>query len=479
MKTSPLSLASALLLAAGCFNPAGSDPTTGTSGSDGPTTTGEPVTTLDSEGPATSVEPTSSGSTTGDEGTATAVTGDASTGVTTGEPCTLDVCPCDSQDDCEPGLQCLDGTCVECIDSADCDGQACDPVDHVCRPCREHADCPETACELDDGLCFPRDSTSNVYIDPQLTCADQPCTFDQPCCSISQAMSQHQDATHVVVHLNPGTYATGLHLAQGGRRVALLGNELVKITVEAEPAVHLGVAMQDLAIDSELYVSQIRIEGGQGSAAVRCKSSARLWLDDVEIVAYGGRAISASDCRVVVRRGQLALNLQAITVDEGTDLRLENTLVAHYNMGAALEVGNASAAHLLYTTLGDVTQHAVGLFACLDGTAIVNARNSALLSHGVDDTFACAATALDLADSVVSAATLENPDTNTAFVDPGTVHLLFNNWGGGDLHVAGNGGALAGAARWKQGDPRTDVDGEPRPTMDGAPDVAGGDRPPG
>lgn len=478
VKTSPLSLASSLLLAA-CFDPAGSD-TTGTGATDGPATTSTatvgPASTSSGEGPGTS--PGSTGPTSGEEGTVT-LTGDTASGTdTTGEPCTLGVCRCDSATECRPGQQCHEGECVECIDSASCDGRVCDPVDHVCRACREHDECPDTACELDDGVCFPKDSTSHAFVDPTLVCGAQSCAEDQPCCSIEQAMSQHQDAVHLVVHLLPGTYSTGLHLAQGGRKIALLGGELTAFAVEGEPIIQLGDEMQDLAIDSELYVSRIRIKGGQGPAAVRCRASAQLWLDDVRIVAYGGRALSAAGCTTVVRRNQLAQNLRSIHLAEGTTLRLENSLVAHFDMGAALEIGDASTANLLYTTLGDGTQHESGLFACLDGTAGLNARNSALLSHGVVDTFACAASAAQLADSVVSASELENVDTNTSVVPPQNVPPLFMDWDGGDLHVVGDGGPLAGAARWKQGDPRTDIDGDPRPLMDDAPDVAGGDRPP-
>ncbi|WP_434427058.1 hypothetical protein [Nannocystis pusilla] len=479
MKTSLLSLASSLLFAA-CFDPVGSD-TTGAGGSDGPattsTTTVETGSTVSSEGPGTSLGPT--GPTTGEESTGT-LTGDASTGTdTTGQPCDLDVCPCDNATECQSGQQCHEGQCVECIDSATCNGGVCDPVDHVCRACREHDECPETACELDDGVCFPKDSTSHAFIDPTLVCGEQSCAKDQPCCSIGQAMSQHQDAVHLVLHLLPGTYSTGIHLEQGGRKVAILGSELTTFTVDVEPTILLGVEMQDLAIDSELYVSRIRIENGQGAAAVRCRSSAQLWLDNVRIVAYGGRAISAADCTTVVRRNQLALNLHSIHIAEGTTMRLENSLVAHFNMGAALEIGNASAAHLLYTTLGDITQHESGLFACLDGTAGLDARNSALLSHGLVNTFSCATSAAQLSDSVVSASELENVDTNTGVIPPQAVPQIFMDWNGGDLHVFGDGLPLAGVARWKQGDPRTDVDGDPRPLMDGALDIAGGDRPPG
>ncbi|WAS90099.1 hypothetical protein [Nannocystis punicea] len=479
MKTPPLSLASTLLLAAACFNPSGSDPTTGTTATGGPATSdgpGGPGSTASGEGDTLS----SGAPTSGEPVTTTAATGDTSSGTgTTGEPCDADVCPCDSATECAAGQQCLDGACVECIDSTTCNGRVCDPIAHVCRDCREHSECPKTACELDDGVCFPVVATSHAHVDPGLTCGDQPCTADQPCCSIGQAMTQYIDASHLVVHLGPGTYMSGVRLVEGGRKVAVLGSELTVFEVSGEPAVRLGDEMQADAIDSELYVADIRIEGGTGEAAIRCKSAAQLWLDDVRIESYVGRAISTSECVAMVRRSELALNVHAIAIDQGSTLQLENTLVAHYNMGAALEVGVTSGAHLLYTTLGDATQHAAGLFACVDGTAMLSARNSALLSHGLGGTFSCASSSLQLTDSVVSDSTLENVDTNVAVIQPQQVAPLFQGWGGGDLHVLGDGGLLAGKARWKQGDPGTDVDGDPRPMMDGAPDVAGGDRPPG
>ncbi|MDC0718874.1 hypothetical protein [Nannocystis bainbridge] len=473
VKTSYLSFGSALLLTA-CFSPTGSDP-----GTAGPTSgdTTEPPATATEPG-TTAVEPTTGEADT--DTTTTTTTGVATeppTGTsTTLEPCTLDICPCQGDVDCEPGLQCHAGQCVECIDSATCGGRVCDPVDHVCRGCREHAECPETACELDDGLCFPDEATSHAYVDPSSACSDQPCSFAQPCCSVAQAHGQFFDTTHLVFHLAPGLYQAGIEVSEGGRRIAVLGGPGVVFTVDADPVIRLGLARPP--IDSELYLSQIVIEGGQGSAAVRCSAAADLWLDDSAILGFTGRAVAVSDCDVVLRRSELRLNLEGMLVEDGGTLRLENSLVAHLNMGPALAIGSAAAADLVYTTLGDITQHMFGLFTCLDGTATLVARNSALLSHVLVDTFDCVPSAVDIRDSVVTLGPFANPDKNTHLIQANEVSPIFAGWDAGLLHLAGDGGALAGRARWQPGDPQTDIDGDARPATAGAPDVAGGDRPP-
>ncbi|MDC0675161.1 hypothetical protein [Nannocystis radixulma] len=480
MKTSSLSLGSALLLAA-CFSPTGSGDPTGAAETAGPG--GEP-TSATGESSATTETTTVAtvGTSDAPPTTGPTVTSDASTGTvsTSGEPRTEDDCECTSNSDCEPPLTCEKGQCVGCLDDSSCDGGVCDPVDHVCRKCIEHSECSEGACELDDGVCFPPGLTTRAYVDPNEACAEQPCTPDLPCCSIGEALVNNIGSEYLVVQLAPGIYPSVVNLPEDGRKVALLGNLDTVFTVDSggNAVVQLGVGGVDTQIDSELYVAGVVVSGGQGDSAFRCSSAATLWLDDVQILGYGGRALASSRCDVTLRRSVLRWNTTSIVADTTSVLALENVMLAHTGTGAALEVGGSSTMRLLYTTIADSSKHAFGLLACNDTNSLFTVRNSVLVSDLVGETVSCSATQYDVADSVVSTEQLGINGDQLLVLDPSAVPSQFVNWADANLHVV-PGGAFTDRAIWKSTHPRTDIDGDPRPTVDGTVDVAGADRPAG
>jgi len=481
VKTSPLSLGSALLLAA-CFTPSGSS--------------GDPGGTAEAAGPATDVTATADDSTgaaaTSSSGTlattdAVPTTGSIATdptgtvtSATTVEPCTEDDCACTSNTDCEAPLSCHQGQCVGCVDDTTCDGGVCDPVDHVCRGCREHSECPKTACELDDGVCFPIDATTHAHVDPNATCAEQPCTLEEPCCSIGQALSNYLDSSHLVIHLGAGTVQSATQVVEGGRKVAILGTAETVLTVNApnDAAMRLGVDGPDTEIDSELYVARVVVSGGGGGGAFRCNRAATLWLDDVQILGFDGRALAATACNVTARRTTLRWNTFGVAVDTNSILALENVMIAHTGAGAALELSGSTEARLLYTTVADSSHHTFGLLACTDASPLLTARNAVLVSDTVGDTVNCSPASYDIADSVVSADQLIGQGGESLVLDPLDVAEQFVDWLGGDLHTL-EGSALVDRAVWSSTHPRTDIDGDLRPSVDGTPDVAGADRPAG
>ncbi|MCY1058599.1 hypothetical protein [Nannocystis sp. SCPEA4] len=481
MKTFSLSLGSALLLAA-CFSPTGSGDPTGAAETAGPG--GEPTSATGESSDTTAT------TTAGTVGTSDAhpttgptVTSDASTGTvstTSGEPCTEDDCECTSNSDCEPPLTCEKGQCVGCLDDSACSGGVCDPVDHVCRKCREHSECSEGACELDDGVCFPPGLTTRAYVDPNEACAEQPCTPDLPCCSIGEALVNNIDSEYLVVQLAPGTYQSVVNLPEDGRKVALLGNLDTIFTVDSggNAVVQLGVGGALTKIDSELYVAGLVVSSGQGDSAFRCSSAATLWLDDVQILGYDGRAVAVTDCDVTLRRSVLRWNTTSIVADTNTVLALENVMLAHTGTGAALELGGNCDARLLYTTIADSSGHTFGLLACNDVTTLLTVRNSVVVSDLVGDTVDCFPTSYDVADSVVSTEQLGVNGDQLLVLDPSAVPSQFVNWADTNLHVV-PGGAFTDRAIWSSTHPRTDIDGDLRPTVDGTVDVAGADRPAG
>lgn len=70
--------------------------------------------------------------------------GAAPEGGTTGTPCVLGDCPCSMPRDCVPPLPaCVDGQCVECAKSNDCDDDhpVCTTATNSCGPCSSSSQC--------------------------------------------------------------------------------------------------------------------------------------------------------------------------------------------------------------------------------------------------------------------------------------------------------------------------------------------------
>lgn len=84
-------------------------------------------------------------------------------------------CSCGSDADCDAGLECVGGTCVEppCGSDADCaEGLECDEGECIAPPCRSDSDCPGAqVCDLASGECV-------IEADCP-TCT--PCTSDDDC----------------------------------------------------------------------------------------------------------------------------------------------------------------------------------------------------------------------------------------------------------------------------------------------------------
>lgn len=412
----------------------------------------------------TSTEPTDDGPTGTDDA-------DTTQGVTS-EPTTDDTgpLPCDTSGDCPEGTTpiCSDYVCVACtstaLPDAECaaknpdlpacgvDGDcvvctAANPLacpesapvcdDEACRGCLAHDECSSAACEFESGECF---ST--------LCSLDVPGDHD----TLQEAVDDAVDApVPCVIHVTDDV--VGVDLAHtvtvaSGMEVAIVGAGAAPFQVTGGSAPTLHVIQ-----GATVYLAGLRIGGSVDALGAQVVGAgSMLYVDDSEVVDNNGGGIS---------------------VETGARLQVRNSMVGGAADLAALALSGNSQADILYTTVVGATGDA-SVLVC-PGTSTVTVRNSLLVGRGP--------TALDIAcDADITYSAAEALVDGTGNVALGDLTLTnqnqwFINYGAANYHLAMPPDALLTTARWQDGDPIADLDGDPRPAVDDAMDVAGADVP--
>lgn len=335
---------------------------------------------------------------------------------------------------------CVGGVCVQCspASAAECDalGLVCDPEAHVCSSCVEHEQCASGACELEEGRCFPSDAAV-------LEVDDAGAAFS----SVGVAVAAIPDGGIGIIriHALPGGAAyLGTPVIDGGKTIALLaadgGSPSLRGAFGGNPALRVHGA------ETTVYLDRLVLRG----------------TDD-------GRGLVVDGGTAWVDRSRIAQNEGGgVLAVAGASLTLRTSFVGgSVSDVPAVEV-NGATARIVYATLGGGSGDARAL-AC-DANADVEVRNSVLAAQTAadaidcDGTFEYDATELDLGGTNVGVGPMSTQ--------------WFAGYGQGNFWLSAEGDAtFAGIARWRDGDPRADIDGDPRPSGHGTPDHAGADVP--
>ena len=337
---------------------------------------------------------------------------------------------------------CVGGTCVACTDedTSVCDGQLrlCDPETNACVDCTEHPQCESGACQLDVGTCFPTDVVVHVDGDG-----------GQDFTTVGAAIASFNDGALgvIVVHERAASAPYTEALAVDGGKV------LAMVAADGESPEFQGVgASPGLAV--------------QGAGTT-------LYLEALTSADGNAFGLVCDGARADLRRARIVQNTGGgILAQGGCELSVENSFVGGTIDTDALEA-QSSTVSVLYSTLAASAMIA-GSPAALrcDGSSTVEARNSILVGASPEPEFQCAG-----ATVTTSAGEGDLPGTDNVAVgtfDPG----WFANFVGGDFSLTAAGGtAFEGIARWEEGDPSTDINGDGRPTEVGMADVVGADVP--
>jgi hypothetical protein len=380
-----------------------------------------------------------------------------------------DAIDCSEVSSTTPTCDAASGTCVECTadDIGACDGVTPICGDSVCVACTEHAQCPSGACQLESGACFE----AVLHVDRGASCAGADGSPDLPFCEIKDAVAEVAQAepTAIFVKGNTTPY-TGQVLIPSGRTVAILreGTGIAKIEVDAIDAVQINDG-------ATLYMHEMQVSKGDVAKGVFC-TGATVWLDRTQIVDRKGLGVDTADCKLVMRRSRVYLNLAGGLKLSGGSTRVENSFIVtnggSFAAIAGVVLSNGATFDAVYTTIADNDGKA-GIEDSLDctGAGEVKLRNS--IVFGKTDATSVGCTGATASYSVVDSDMLTG-EMNTV------IKVLMQEW-----FIApeqGNFGVLAGppfedVAVWKTGDPAVDFDDTARPNTDGAADYAGADRP--
>jgi len=332
-----------------------------------------------------------------------------------------------------------DGVCVECTPERleACGGRQPICVAGSCSPCVAHDQCPAEApaaegpgCDLLEGSCLPADAV--LHVD-----GDGPADADNFADALTD-LALLGDRGTIIVHAldNDAPYTEAVSI-QGIRTVALLpaaGERPIVQGTGGNPGISISTGaiayFEGLQIENANNVG-ILVEGGTA------------WLDRCEVVSNDDGGIAA----------QL-----------GASLILRNSFVNAPNDDTALRI-DASSATLLYSTIGASfgDSRSLECVAPLD----VTIRNTLLLSRGTLDAVDC--TNATVTNSAISG-TFPPGGSNTTDVIVDAA--WFVDYDEGDFRLQA-GQPFDEIARWRDGDPVTDIDGTPRPTVDGEDDIAG------
>lgn len=454
----------------------------------------------------------------------TCVPGDDETGeadTSTGDAPTTDIetsesgSPSTSSSACDPGGDgsadpacdedrpyCLAGACVDCggIDCAavspnlpvcdadsglcaacDCDdaNPVCDSESHTCGKCSDHSQCPDSACDLWTGGCMP--IAGALWVDRAGACADDASgSREEPLCSLGAAFSRVQQAPEVAhaIRVRAGDYAAATPL-----RVPM-GGTVAVIHATGGDDVSISAAAGALAVEAggALLVDGIAIPDAGGDA-VAC-ASGKLWLDRLNVSAAGGHGVSADGCALKLRRSVLVGNFSSGARVTAAAAYVENSYISRNG------VGNVDALGGVYLAGGASLDAVYATFISNSGTpgfpwsvacnndpddpAIekVFVRNSVAINTGLK-TLCQGATITTTAYSVKAG---EEGATNLSIASDALDDYLTEDPALPGVYRAKKGTALDELAKWVDGDPDIDFDGDPRPSGNDSPDYAGADR---
>jgi hypothetical protein len=341
---------------------------------------------------------------------------------------------------------CVGDQCMECSpeNPVACDEQLllCDGASNTCVGCDEHEQCESGACELAVGRCFPPDVVVHV---------DGDGGRDFPSIVAAVDAVENGGIGVIVVHERNGDASYQDHLVvDAGKTIALLA------ATGEQPLI------QSLMNDYGLRVE------GTGTA---------LYMDGLGVrsnpLASSGRGLEVDGALAWIDRSRIVQNMGGgILAENDAELTLRNCFVAGNGYGDPGSFGIEvldSKALVLYTTVARNDGSSIDSIRCMGG--LVDVRNSIIVGRD--------AGSIECPGIAISNSAL---DENIAGDDNENVGATISGWflnvNDGDFHLTGLGSAtFAGIARWRTGDPRTDIDGDPRPTQDGAEDHAGADIP--
>jgi hypothetical protein len=338
---------------------------------------------------------------------------------------------------------CADGACVQCDagDTTACehDKPICEM--NACVACTEHEQCPSSACNLSVGNCI--EQVLHVDGNDDVDCVNGDGSADKPYCELGEALSASSGEALIFIHAK----------SEGKvyQEVNTVGDDTIVL----------------FGVPSESGERPILQGLKNGLPVLLVEQGGNLSLRDVQISGSDAEGLRVAGNAWIEQSFVINNDEGGIVVDGGT-LVVENSFVGgHQDDEFAVNV-MAGSATMTYVTLAGGHGMAAALICADDTTTVV--RNSLLVAQTDDSELQCT-------DAQVSDSALEEMVTGNVALGPMNTDW-FEDYEVGDFHLTDNPPETINmAARWRTGDPVTDIEDDDRPMTDDSPDFAGADVP--
>ena len=499
----PAFVATSFLLAA-CPPPAG-DTTVGSSesGSEGESSSGDTDSGVTQSTPA---DPTTEGETTA---TSTGVSDSESmTGPSTDPSTSTSTGPspdCRDDGDCSGGTPfCSDGTCVACDGTADpnaacaglggdlnfcvagechecsVDDNQCDKSTPVCDAdalecvgCTLHAQCPDSACNLETGVC--NDVNYVIYVDRLAAdCAVGDGTQAMPYCKVTEALVRTMDEPGAgwTIKVRAGNYIEEPLTIPSDAQITLSGwdgTPRLRATDDAGPTLAVSG-------NAKVQLDHIQFSNNDSAEGVRCAGGV-VYADDVKLSTNKAAGYSSTDCTSTFNRTVFYDNdgggIESYGAGRTTIINSYITGNGTQNSGdfGGIRSAQENELHLIYSTVvNNLSMSGPRSLHCTVDAFPAEVRNSVLIAFAVPS--------VDCPVATFTTSVLDEGSTEPGILvaTMGDIANFFEPMMGG-IYKAKPDTLMKDVAQWKDGDPRTDYDGQARPKTDGELDWPGADIP--
>lgn len=382
---------------------------------------------------------------------------------------------CANEDPTTP--RCDAGTCVACIDNADCPAAAPVCETNECRGCLAHGECASGACKLQSGACFAIEDARWVDSDKQAAdCVGADgLTASTALCSIADAKADLSAEGVLFLRSATNTYQELITILPG-EEFAVIGVGTPAPVVTADASINATATVSS----ATAYLANLDLSGNTLRSGVLCDDlsnlgSAAVYLTENMRIAINNRyGVEADGCALTLDHVSIHDNDAGGLLVVNGDLSMVNTSVSFNgvfgatNATGAVTLVDTAVTRFAYNSLvyNEATEPSAHDSLSCGGAVTGALRNSILTGRTVESISPTCPATLTIEHSVVDAAALVG-GTN---VDAGAVNNnRFVNATEGDLHLSSIAPpGWSTTASYQAGDPTTDIDGEIRGAPVGA-----------
>lgn len=369
-----------------------------------------------------------------------------------------------------------DAACHECkVNGGQCTGTTpvCDEELLECVGCSEHEHCPDSACNLESGVC--NDINYVLYVDRLAAdCMVGDGTQAMPYCKIAEALTETatEPGAAWTIKVRAGNYLEEPLVIPNDMQITLVGWDGVpKLRAYDDSGATLTISS-----GAKVFLGHVQFQSNDFAQGVDCEG-ATVFADDTGFQKNTKEGFRSTDCTATFNRCVFYDNDGGGIAAYGAGTtKIVNSYVTgngSQNFGDFGGIRSAQENKLLLfysTVLNNLSMSGPRSLHCTDDAFPAEIRNSVIIAF--------AAPSVDCAAGMFSNSVLDE-GANTPDILVATMADIANFFEPmvQGVYKAKAGTAMEGIAKWLDGDPKRDYDGQKRPGTDGDLDWPGADIP--